>query len=382
MSSLSPRAVLERLIAFDTVSANSNRALIDFCAEYLEAAGAKVRLVPSKDGAKANLFATIGPETEGGVVLSGHTDVVPVEGQDWSSDPFTLTERGGKLYGRGTCDMKGFVALAVALAPDFAARDLKAPVHLALSYDEEVGCIGVRPLLAAIAEHLPRPRAVIVGEPSEMRVVTAHKGVEAFRTRITGKEAHSSQTDRAASAIMTAARLVAFLEDCAAAETENPDPAFDPPYTTVSVGTITGGTALNIVPRHCEFVWEYRTIPGRDDQAIKAKFDAYVAKTVLPALRANAPEAAIKTKALAAVPAFQASGGDAETLVKHLARTNETAAVSYATEAGLFEAYDMPTIICGPGSIDQAHQPDEFISVAQFQAGEAFLRRLMDALSE
>ena len=377
-ASMTTAALLERLVAFDTTSERSNLALIDFVEAYLAEHGVASRRSSRQDG-KANLFATLGPQRDGGVVLSGHSDVVPVAGQDWSSDPFALARRDGRLYGRGSCDMKGFLAAALALVPEALAAGLERPLHLAISYDEEVGCFGAEALIADIGRSGLRPAAVIVGEPTEMRLISGHKGIAVYRTEVRGLEAHSSEPNRGASAIFAAARLIGFLEELARARREGPpDEAFDPPYSTVNVGMVEGGTAHNIVPRHCAFTWQVRLLPSEDGAAILDAFERYAAEQVLPGLRATAPEAAIATHCLAAVPGLAAEPDSAaEGLVRLLTGLNSSEQVSFATEAGLFQRAGIPTVVCGPGSIRQAHRPDEFIEIAQLEACEAFLRRLI-----
>ncbi len=288
------RDMLDRLVAFDTTSRDANLPLIDFVADYLDGLGISSLKVDYEPGKKTNLYATIGPGGPGGIVLSGHTDVVPVDGQDWASDPFKLDERDGRLYGRGTCDMKGFIAVALAMAPEFKAADLKTPIHFALSCDEEVGCRGVRPLVAHMKDHLPRPRAVIVGEPTSMQVVNAHKGAVTFATEVTGHEAHSSCTHLGVNAIMVAGELLVELNRIAADMRERGDPSrrFDPPYTTVHVGLIEGGTAKNIIPRRCAFTWETRLVPGSDPKEVPKRFDAF-ARTLEPAMKRIAADAGI-----------------------------------------------------------------------------------------
>ncbi len=378
---LSPLEVLDRLIAFDTVSSESNRALIDWVAGYLRGHGIEPQVLPSPDGEKANLFATIGPEGPDGIVLSGHSDVVPVADQEWDSDPFTLTERDGRLYGRGTADMKGFLAIALALVPDFAARTLARPIHLAMSYDEETGCIGIRHLLHHIREHLPKPRIVIVGEPTLMKPANSHKGLRAFLTTVTGQDAHSSAPDLGVSAISVAARIVAFIDGLADEARGRAAPAsgFAPPHATFNVGTIEGGTALNIIPRQCRLVWDYRALPGEDTDAVVARFRAFCAEDLLPAMRARHADAAIETEELATVPAMSPDpDGPAETLARQLTGANSSGVVAFATEAGLFQEAGISAVICGPGDIAQAHQPNEVITLEQMAAGEAFLRRVAD----
>jgi acetylornithine deacetylase len=373
-------ALLERLVGFDTTSRNSNLALIDFVADYLDGFGVPCALVRNADGSKANLHAVIGPDDKAGIMLSGHSDVVPVDGQDWSSDPFTLTRRDdGRLVGRGSADMKGFIACALQLAPAAAAHRLRFPLHLAFSYDEEVGGLGAPALARLIADAGTPPRAVIVGEPTGMRVVDAHKGVRGFVTTVTGREAHSSQPQRGANAILAAASLLHFLDGMAEELRRRGDPSgrFDPPCTTLDVGTIEGGTAHNIVPRHCRFHWGYRFLPDQDPDEILRRFEAHAAEHVLPRLRATAPDSRIETRMRAAVPAFRPAAMDAVELARGLSGRNETEAVSYCTEAGIFEEAGMPTVICGPGHIDQAHRADEYVETAQIDECTAFLRRLL-----
>jgi acetylornithine deacetylase len=307
-------------------------------------------------------------------VLSAHTDVVPVDGQDWHTDPFRVVERDGKLFGRGTTDMKSFPAVALALLPEFLERGMQIPLHIALSYDEEVGCLGAPSLIAHLLQNGPRPQAVIVGEPTNMTVVDAHKGIRAFRTTVHGHEVHSSLTHRGVNAIECAAALGREMEQRADASSR-----FDPPYTTVHVGIIEGGTALNIVPRLCRFAWEYRPLPGSDEEEIIARFEKHIATNLRPRLKARAAEADVTTERGAQVPTFRAAeGSPARTLALKLAGQNATTAVSYGTEAGLFEDRALATIVCGPGDIAQAHQPNEFVTLAQIEACTRFFRRLMD----
>ncbi|MBK3772977.1 acetylornithine deacetylase [Azospirillum brasilense] len=375
--------MIARLVGFDTVSRRSNMALIDWVRDYLAGYGVESRLVPSPDGAKANLFATIGPMTEGGVVLSAHTDVVPVDGQPWDTDPFTLVERDGRLYGRGTADMKSFPAVALALLPEILEAGLKRPLHLALSYDEEVGCIGAPAMIARIAHELPHPSAVIVGEPTSMGVVLAHKGCYVLRTTVTGHEVHSSQIDRGVSAVMTAARLVTLVGDMAAENAAAAAPAcgFDPPFTTLQVGTIEGGTAANITARHCSFVWDIRPLPGDDWTRYRDRFEAECER-LRAAMRRISPDCDIRTEQLAGVPGLAPEpDGPAAQLCHALTGRNDTGMVSFAAEAGQFQEAGLSTVLCGPGSIDQAHQPNEYIDVTQVTACEGFLRDLVRRLA-
>lgn len=373
--------MIERLVGFDTVSAKSNLALIDFVQNHLESQGARCRRSVSAEGTKANLLASLGPEVPGGVVLSGHSDVVPVEGQPWDSDPFILREEGGCLYGRGTADMKSFLAIALGLVPEFSARPLARPIHLAFSYDEEVGCTGVHGIISDITENLPPPDMVIVGEPTDMQIINGHKGCFLFETRVTGQAAHSSQPHHGGNAIIAAGRLIAFLADMAAArraaaQEGNP---FDPPYTTFNLGQIDGGKAINIVAQDCCLTWEFRPIPGEDTDAIVAAFEAYAENEVLPALSEFAPGASIVTKRLATVlPLAPEENGAAESLVRHLSGANASSVVSFGTEGGLFQAAGLSAVVFGPGSIDQAHKANEFITLEQVAACEAFLLKLRD----
>lgn len=376
-------ALLAALVGFDTTSSKSNLALIRFVEEYLNAHGVTPILIPSPEGDKADLFATIGPEAAGGVALSGHSDCVPVEGQSWSSDPFTLTWRDGRFYGRGTCDMKGFIACVLASVPLFKARRLVEPVHIVISYDEEVGCVGVRPLIERLGQDLPRPRAVIVGEPSEMAVIDAHKRVDAYRTAVTGRESHSSMPQLGVNAISVAAALIGELDRIGAeSAAKQTDPRFEPPFSTVSVGSIEGGTAPNIVPRHCAFRWQVRSLPAAAPADMPRDLTAFAKAALLPRMRQVTREAAIETLTLTSVPAFSARpDSPAVDLALDLTGATETKAVSYATEAGLFELAGCPAVICGPGDIAQAHAADEFVSTAQLDACMAMLESLADRLS-
>ena len=377
--------MIRRLVAFDTTSSKSNLALIDAVRGYLAAHGVDSRLIPDESGAKANLFATIGPAVEGGVALAGHTDVVPVEGQPWTSPPFTLAERDGRLYGRGTSDMKSFIAIALALVPEFQKRGLKRPLHLCLSYDEEVGCFGMPRLLARLGRELPKPALAIIGEPTEMKVVHAHKGVWSQSTTITGRDGHSSAPQRGVNAILYMGRFIAYLEQLGDRLREQgmrgvpPGLEFDPPWTTVGIGRIRGGTAMNIIPRTCTLDWELRVLPGVEPASIRAEVDAWLRDELLPRLQRDAPEASIVTDKIAAVPALQPEeNGAAETLALRLTGANRAVTAAFASEAGQFQETGISAVMCGPGSIAQAHQPDEFISLAQVAAGEAFLRKLAD----
>lgn len=381
MRRYSSEEMIETLVGFDTTSSKSNLDLISFVEGYLGELGVASRRTANAEGTKANLYATLGPEIAGGVVLSGHTDVVPVTGQDWHSDPFKVARKDGKLYGRGTADMKSFLAVALALAPEMLERGLARPIHLALSYDEEVGCLGVGGLIADVTANLPRPRSVIIGEPTSMRPILEHKGIAVFRTTVRGKAAHSSQPHRGGNAILAASRLIAELGRMAEElrEKARGDSLYDPPYTTIGIGTIHGGEAINIVAEHCSFAWEFRNLPEQDAEELTARFRAYAEEEVLPELRRHAPEASIETEHLSAVPPFhRVEDSEAERLVRALTGSNQTGAVSFGTEASLFQEAGISTVVCGPGSIDQAHQPDEFIELEQVEACEKMLRGLAD----
>lgn len=383
---LSARAVdiLATLVAFDTTSRLSNLALIEWVEAYLADLGIGSRRVPNPDGTKSNLLASIGPAAPGGVVLSGHTDVVPVDGQPWTSDPFVLTARDGRLYGRGTCDMKGFLALALAAAPDLAAAELDRPVHLAFSYDEEIGCLGAPDMIAVIARELPRPALVVVGEPTDMVAVRGHKGISTFRVTVTGREAHSSLTHLGVSANMVAIKLMSHLVALSERlEREaDPDSPFVPKGATLTIGQVNGGTALNILARECVFVFDLRMPAGLDGQAILADFFA-LAEALDAEIKTRAPEGGVRVEARSKTPPFAPEvDGAAEIFARRIAGDNgPPRVVPYAAEAGQFQGAGFSTVICGPGSIDQAHQPDEFVEVTQMERGAAFMRRLIEDLS-
>ncbi|MEC9455062.1 MAG: acetylornithine deacetylase [Pseudomonadota bacterium] len=374
--------MIKKLVSFDTTSRVSNLELIDFVADYLSALGVESHLIHDESGEKANLYATIGPRDVPGIVLSGHTDVVPVDGQAWDSDPFTVVEQDEKLFGRGTSDMKSFIAIALAMAPDFASTNLKSPVHFALSFDEEVGCLGAPLMIQKMGQFAAKPRAVIIGEPTKMSVVNAHKGVCSFFTTVHGLERHSSETHRGVNAIAYGAELVAFLSTLGEEMRDQhsyPESGFDPPYTTVHVGTMHGGTAQNIVPLNCTFSWEYRLMPGEDASEIRNRFQAHVDEVVLPKMHAVDASTGIDTEVRAFVPGLAPEDGSpAEALVLALARKNTTEVVAYGTEAGQFQEAGNPAVVCGPGSIAQAHKPNEFIELSEVRACEIFMRRLLD----
>lgn len=378
------REVLAELIGYPTISSEGNLELIAHLTQRLGAIGAACRMTTNEDGTKANLFATIGPEVDGGIVLSGHTDVVPVEGQDWSSDPFVARDEEGLIYGRGACDMKGFLACVLALAPRFAEVELARPLHLAFTYDEEVGCLGARVMLEALVESGPKPAACIIGEPTEMKVITAHKGKLSTRCRVRGLEAHSSLAPKGVNAIDAAARVIARLAEMAERKAaEGPfDADYDVPHTTVHTGLIQGGTQLNIVPGGCSFEFEFRNLPEDDPEALLAEVKAYAHEEIEPAMKAIAPDAGFAWQEMSSFPGLE-TPPDAEVvaLAKALSGGNTTAKVAFGTEAGLFHDSGIPAVVCGPGSIEQAHKPDEYVSLEQVALCEGFMARLIDRVA-
>jgi acetylornithine deacetylase len=375
------RELLATLVGFDTTSRLSNLELITWVEAYLDGLGVAHRRVPNADGTKTNLIASLGPATPGGVVLSGHTDVVPVDGQAWSSDPFSVVERDGRLYGRGTCDMKGFLALALAAVPELVASGPRQPVHLAFSYDEEVGCIGAPAMIAVIGRDLPRPAFVVVGEPTGMEAVSGHKGISTFTVTVTGREAHSSQTQQGVSAIMEAVALMADLAALAERLEREADPAspFTPKGATLTIGVVHGGTAGNILARECSFLFDLRCPPGLDPDAILAPFLAR-SEALDRTLKARAPEAGVTVLRRSNTPPLSPEpDGVAEAFVRGLTGDNgPVRAVAFAAEAGQFQEAGFSTVLCGPGSIEQAHQPDEYVEVAQMRRGAQFMRRLIE----
>ncbi len=376
--------MLARLIGFDTESSKSNLALVAAVEDYLGALGVEYVKVPNETGDKAALFLTIGPHIDGGVVLSGHTDVVPVEGQSWTSDPFRLRREGGRLFGRGACDMKGFDSICLAMIPEFQKASLSRPIHILLSYDEETTCRGPLQTIARFGLDLPRPGAVLVGEPTLMQVADAHKAIVTYRTIVHGHEAHSSKPELGANAVETACDLVCELYRFGAELARQGDPSgrFDPPASTIEVGVIHGGTARNILAKQCAFDWEFRSLPHVPQNLALVHLENHISRTALPKLARYAKGAFIETLSEVEVPGLSPEpGSPAETLALKLAHSNRTISVPFATEAGQFQASGAPTVVCGPGSIDQAHQPDEFIEIAQMEAGIAFMRRLAQELS-
>lgn len=380
MAVLDTVEILERLVACPTVSRDSNLPLIDWVRNYLADHGIDSHLVKDASGTKSNLFASVGPAEEGGLVLSGHTDVVPVDGQAWSSDPFKLTARGSRLHGRGACDMKGFIAAALSRVPHWKASRLSRPVHLMFSYDEEVGCLGAPSMIAAASEALPKPAAVIVGEPTSMRVANEHKGICTVCTRVSGIEAHSSLTHQGVSAVMLAGELIAHLGALSRRlATQGGRSAraqrFEPPYTTLSVNRIEGGTAVNILAATCEFGWDIRPLPGERAAAVLDAFSEF-ARARVAELSSEGKKCDIASTVIADVPPLEADEGAAEQLVRAvLGGVAEPVTVPFATEAGQFQQAGWSTVVCGPGNIEHAHKPDEYIERAELAECERFLDR-------
>ena len=371
--------LIQTLVRMNTVSHNSNLALIHFVRDELRQLGVASRITTNAEKTKANLFATLGEGKSAGVILSGHTDTVPWEGQDWTLDPLSAIVQDGKLYGRGSCDMKGFIGMALAHAGDFLNSAAPFAVHLALSYDEEVGCMGVKELIADLKEAGIAPLACIVGEPTSMVPATAHKGVYRYKCCVRGKEAHSSLTPQSVNAIEMAARVIGKLRDMAEGFEAN-EPryeGFDVPFSTASVGQFHGGIADNVVPRDAEFRYEFRNLPNADALSMQKEVLAFAERTQ-PAMKKIAPESGFSFETLCEVPAFLGSSKDAVSqLAQRLAGTERTTLVAFGTEAGLFQSAGIPTVVCGPGSINQAHQPDEFVSLEQLARCQAFMHGLV-----
>jgi acetylornithine deacetylase len=375
--------ILERLIAFDTTSRNSNLELIAWVEAFLAARGVASRRVENDDGDKANLVAIVGPAVEGGVVLSGHTDVVPVDGQPWTTDPFVLTRKDERLYGRGVSDMKSFLALALAHIDAALAASIKRPLILAFSYDEEIGCLGAPRLVEKLGGIAPKPEAVIIGEPTEMQVVSGHKSISTFIVDMIGREAHSSQIRQGVSAIMAALPLMTLIAEMGAEAQAAADPSspFDPPGATMTIGTVEGGSAVNILARQCRFVWDLRCPPDEDPGVYEARFRAKAAE-IERAMQAVAPEARIEITRRSDTKGLRVDlGSPAERLLRALTGDNATRTVAFATEAGIFQNAGFPAAVCGPGSIAQAHQPDEWIALDQLRRGEAIFQKLIARLA-
>jgi acetylornithine deacetylase len=385
MTVLTPRQILDRLIGFPTVSCDSNLGLVDWLEDYLTSHGIRCFRHWNEDRQKAALIAHAGPWVDGAVVLSGHSDVVPVTGQVWTSDPWTVVERDGRLYGRGTCDMKGYVALAVWALVEAARRGVARPLQLALSYDEEVGCTGAPPMIETMQTVVPKGSVALIGEPSRMKVITGHKGGTGYHVHVKGYEVHSSLLPEGVSAIMEGARLIQWVNDRnAAIQAVAPGPIagmFRPPFTTLHVGMIEGGTAHNITAADCRFAVEMRVTPDDDIAAHEAAFEAE-AKRLDAVLRSRRPEAGVILDRFFGVPALRPEAhGEAEALARALTGENETDVVSYGTEAGQFQDAGYSAVVCGPGDIAQAHQADEYLEVSEFQAGQRFMERLLERLA-
>lgn len=382
MNNASTRELLGELIAFDTVSRNSNLALMAWVQDYLARYGVKSELLHDASGTKANLLAVIGPQERAGIVLSGHTDVVPVDGQQWHSNPFTLREADGKLYGRGTADMKSWLAAVLALVPELVAAPLRLPVWIAFSHDEEVGCQGVPGLLAHMDTLPVRPAACIVGEPTEMRPILGHKGKIALRCKVKGHAGHSAYTPQGVNAIEYSVRIIQQLMTLAEKLKAEQNLAFDPPFSTLQTGTIHGGEALNIVPGHCEFDFEIRTLPGVDAQHLVDRIEAWCQREVVPEMQKIAPDCAVTFSRISHYPGLQTHASETvSALLSLLPPPDALSTVAFGTEGGLFQQHGIPTLICGPGAMAQGHKPDEFIAVEQLTECDVFLRRLLHWLT-
>ncbi len=373
------KALLADLIAHPTVSADSNIALIEHLAHALENAGAEVEIWHDDTGAKANLFATLGPKRDGGIVLSGHSDVVPVTDQDWSSDPFEMEERDGRLYGRGTCDMKGFIAAAVAMAPRYAALNPQRPIHFAFTYDEEVGCFGAQALARTLQEKGIKPAVAIIGEPTSMRVIEGHKGCYEYTTHITGLEGHGSGPDRGVNAVEYAVRYVGkLLELKSDLRSRAPEGSrFEPPWTTINTGSLMGGVAHNVIPGKARIEWEMRPVQRSDADFVKDELHRFCTRDLIPAMQAVHPTAGIETEIIGEVDGLEPMAeNEARDLVMELTGANGADLVPFGTEAGIFQGLGMSVVVCGPGSIEQAHKPDEFVAIDQLEQCLAMLERL------
>lgn len=376
--------MLARLTAFDTTSRNSNLALISFVREYLDRLGVPYRLSHDPTGTKANLHAIIGPQGPGGIALSGHVDTVPVDGQAWSADPFTLRRQDGKLYARGACDMKGFVASCLAAVPEIIERPLRQPVHLFISYDEEVGCFGANRLVEDIAESGWKPSLCVVGEPSGMQPILAHKGKLNLMVRVRGMPGHSSQPARGVNAVHAAAEAIAYVAaEARRFAAQGPfEEGFDPPHTTIHVGTVQGGTILNIIPERAQFHMEWRNIPADSLDRQYARLRDHIAAHIEPAMKAVNPECGFSYEVMVRMPGLSLPANHELTgLVQQVSGFNSTGKVSYGTEAGYYQEAGIPTIVCGPGHIAQAHQPDEWIAEGELAACDRFIRRLVDRVA-
>ena len=373
--------MIRRLVAMDTTSRNSNLGIIEFIGCYLANLGVESRLVHDESGHKANLYATLGPADKPGIALSGHTDVVPIDGQSWSSDPWTIAERDRRLFGRGTADMKSFLAVVLTSVPEMLRRKPTTPIHLIFSYDEEVGCVGVRRLLDMLRDAPVRPLACIIGEPTEMKVIVGHKGKMSLRCHVRGRECHSSLAPQGVNAVEYAAEAIAYLRDMSRRfAAEGPfDEDFDVAHSTVHTGTVHGGTALNIVPKDCSFDFEFRYVPGVEPEALLAEIQEFAETKLLPQMRAVDPSTGFSWEPLSSFPGLDTPvDSEVVAFVKSLTGANSVSKVAFGTEAGLFEQTGIPTVICGPGNIAQAHKPDEYIEIDQIALCEAFMGRLVD----
>ncbi|UWF47223.1 acetylornithine deacetylase [Pseudomonas sp. N3-W] len=379
----SSRDLLKTLVAFDTTSRESNLHLIDFVRDYLAGFDVPCELVYNASRSKANLFATLGPADQPGIVLSGHTDVVPVDGQPWTVPPFELSEREGKLYGRGTADMKGYIACVLALVPALVHAPLRRPVHIALSYDEEVGCLGVRSLLKALEQRPVKPMLCIIGEPTELKPVLGHKGKLAMRCDVHGQACHSAYAPLGVNAIEYAAELIGELGRIGRRlqAPEHHDKRFDPPFSTVQTGVICGGKALNIVPADCRFDFEIRALPSHDPSEVAQQLQAYAEQQVLPRMRAVSEQSAIHFSELSTYPGLATDAhSEAAQLIAEFSGSRAFGTVAFGTEGGLFDAAGIPTVVCGPGSMEQGHKPDEFVSLEQLEGCDAMLRRMLESI--
>ena len=376
-------ALLKTLVGFDTTSRESNLQLIEFVRDYLAGFDVPCELIYNAERSKANLFATMGPAGQPGIVLSGHTDVVPVDGQPWTVAPFELSEHDGKLFGRGTADMKGYIACVLALVPALVATELRRPVHIALSYDEEVGCLGVRSLLAELQQRPVKPLLCIIGEPTELKPVLGHKGKLAMRCDVHGHPCHSAYAPLGVNAIEYAAELIGELGRIGRQlqAPEHHDSRFDPPYSTVQTGVISGGKALNIVPADCRFDFEIRALPSQDPAQVAQQLQVYAEQQMLPRMRAVSARSAIRFSELSAYPGLATDArSEAAQLIAAFCGSGEFGTVAFGTEGGLFDAAGIPTVVCGPGSMDQGHKPDEFVSRAQLDACDAMLQRMLTSI--
>ncbi|MFT5259087.1 MAG: acetylornithine deacetylase [Saprospiraceae bacterium] len=370
------KKILKDLVGFDTTSHLSNLELIAYIQDYLGQRGILSELVPNEEGTKANLYATIGDASVPGLVLSGHTDVVPVTGQPWSSDPFELLEVDEKLYGRGTCDMKGYIAVCLAMTDTFIAAKMPVPIHYSFSYDEEIGCIGVRDLIEKLDHLLVKPLGCIVGEPTNMQCIGAHKGLLHSKCSVKGCPGHSSAPDKGVNAIFQATKLVAMLQEIGDDIKQNGpfDHRFEPPYSTVHVGTISGGVALNIIPQNCEFEFEFRNIPSHDVRPYLQQLEDHAEKQLLPAMQSVSTDTGFRWDTEVGMALDTPDDDDFSLWIRQILVSNQaSSAVSYGTEAGMFSEIGIPTVVCGPGSIDQAHRPNEFVEISELQACIDFL---------